>query len=83
MSLLHRAFRALALPVLLILLWHHASLQGAAAAYAFVPLSAIWSGLIELVESGDAGFWDAETEPKVIAARAALLKASPQEKADG
>lgn len=29
----------------------------------------------ELVESGDAGFWDAEKEPEVIAARAAIAKA--------
>ncbi|WP_063976804.1 hypothetical protein [Sphingobium yanoikuyae] len=28
-----------------------------------------------LVESGDAGFWDAEKEPEVIAARAAIAKA--------
>lgn len=30
---------------------------------------------VELVESGDAGFWDAEEEAKVIAARAAIAKA--------
>jgi hypothetical protein len=30
---------------------------------------------VELVESGDAGFWDAEKEAKVIKARAALAKA--------
>lgn len=30
---------------------------------------------VDLVESGDAGFWDAEKEPKVIAARAAIAKA--------
>jgi hypothetical protein len=29
----------------------------------------------ELVNSGDAGFWDPETEAKVIAARAAIAKA--------
>lgn len=29
----------------------------------------------ELVQSGDAGFWDAEKEPEVIAARAAIAKA--------
>lgn len=33
---------------------------------------------VALVESGDAGHWDAETEPKVIAARAAIAKASAQ-----
>lgn len=30
---------------------------------------------VELVESGDAGFWNAEDEPKVIKARAAIAKA--------
>ena len=30
---------------------------------------------VELVESGDAGKWDAEAEPDVIAARAALSEA--------
>lgn len=30
---------------------------------------------VELVESGDAGFWNAEEEAKVIAARAAIAKA--------
>lgn len=34
---------------------------------------------VALVDSGDAGFWDAEKEPKVIAARAALAK----DKSDG
>jgi hypothetical protein len=33
------------------------------------------SQYVELVESGDAGNWDAETEPKVIAARTAIAKA--------
>lgn len=28
--------------------------------------------IVELAESGDAGFWDAETVPPIIAARAAL-----------
>ena len=31
--------------------------------------------IIELAESGDAGFWDAEKAPVVIAARAAIAKA--------
>jgi len=31
---------------------------------------------VALVESGDAGFWDAETETKVIDARAAIAKAT-------
>lgn len=30
---------------------------------------------VELVKSGDAGHWNAETEPEVIAARAAIAKA--------
>lgn len=30
---------------------------------------------VSLVNSGDAGFWDCETEPEVIAARAAIAKA--------
>ena len=33
------------------------------------------SEYVELVESGDAGFWDAETEEKVKQARAAIAKA--------
>lgn len=36
------------------------------------------SEYVALVESGDAGNWDAETEPKVIAARAAIAKAHGQ-----
>lgn len=42
-------------------------------------LAALFTFLIEyvrLVESGDAGFWDAEKEPKVIAARAAIARAT-------
>jgi hypothetical protein len=31
--------------------------------------------IIDLAESGDAGFWDAEKTPEVIAARAAIAKA--------
>lgn len=31
---------------------------------------------VGLVESGDAGFWDAEAEQEVIAARAAIAKAT-------
>lgn len=31
--------------------------------------------LVSLVESGDCGFWDVETEESVIAARAAIKKA--------
>ena len=33
------------------------------------------SEYVELVESGDAGFWDAESEEKVKKARAAIAKA--------
>lgn len=40
------------------------------------------SEYVELVESGDAGFWDAEAEAKVIKARAAILKAEPSHPAD-
>lgn len=36
---------------------------------------------VELVESGDAGHWDPEKEPHVIAARAALAAADPKESA--
>ena len=32
---------------------------------------------VEMVESGDCGFWDAEKVPQVIAARAALAEAKP------
>lgn len=31
---------------------------------------------VQLVDSGDAGFWDAETEEKVIKARAAIRRAA-------
>lgn len=31
---------------------------------------------VEMVDSGDCGFWDPETEEKVIAARAAIAKAT-------
>lgn len=37
-------------------------------------LDALLQHYVRLVESGDAGFWDAETEPEVIAARALLAK---------
>lgn len=50
--------------------------------YDTAPLVAALNGMVrmyvELVESGDAGFWDAEKVPEVIAARAALAKVSPQ-----
>ncbi|WP_036305437.1 hypothetical protein [Methylopila sp. 73B] len=38
-------------------------------------LKAMVSDAVELAESGDAGFWDAEKVPAVIAARAALARA--------
>jgi hypothetical protein len=41
----------------------------------YAALETFVTDYVDLVESGDAGFWDAETEPKVIAARAALAKA--------
>lgn len=37
-------------------------------------LSTFLTEYVALVESGDAGFWDVEKEPKVIAARALLNK---------
>ena len=37
-------------------------------------LSAMLKHYVELVESGDAGNWDAETEPEVKQARAVLAK---------
>ena len=36
---------------------------------------------VTLANSGDAGFWDCETEPEVIAARAALAQPQPQQAA--
>lgn len=47
----------------------------AAAPDMYEALQTFVSQYVDLVESGDAGFWDAEKEPKVIAARAALQKA--------
>lgn len=38
-------------------------------------LDGLLSRYVTLVESGDAGNWDAEKEPQVIAARAAIAKA--------
>ena len=34
--------------------------------------------IVQLADSGDAGFWDAETMPEVIAARAALKSTEVQ-----
>jgi hypothetical protein len=47
----------------------------AAAPDLLAALETFVSKYVEMVNSGDAGFWDPETEPKVIAARAALAKA--------
>lgn len=47
-----RRGRGLLLPMLLIGLWEIASRQGAAQAYAFVPLEVIGQGLVELIDSG-------------------------------
>lgn len=44
--------RGLLLPLLLLLAWQWASGRGAGAAYVFVPLGQLWSGLQELVGSG-------------------------------
>jgi hypothetical protein len=41
--------------------------------HAALKLCVAW--IVELAESGDAGFWDAEKMPEVMAARAALAKA--------
>jgi sulfonate transport system permease protein len=49
----NRVFRAWALPLLLVGLWHYASLQGASWAYSFVPLPDIWAAFIELSRSGE------------------------------
>ena len=35
--------------------------------------------IVELAESGDAGFWDAEKTPEVIAARAAIARATGEQ----
>lgn len=50
----------------------------AAAPDLLAALSTFLTEYVRLVESGDAGFWDAEKEPKVIAARAAIAKAKGQ-----
>lgn len=53
-TLIHllRRGRGLLLPVVLIGLWELASRQGAAQAYAFVPLETIGQGLVDLIDSG-------------------------------
>lgn len=47
-----------------------------AAPEVFSALEGLLNRYIELVASGDAGNWDAETEDVVIAARAAIAKAT-------
>lgn len=47
-----RRCRGLLLPVLLIGLWEFCSRQGAAQAYAFVPLATIGKGFVDLIDSG-------------------------------
>lgn len=47
----------------------------AAAPDLYAALETFLSEYVALVESGDAGFWDGEKEPKVIAARSALRRA--------
>ena len=51
LALLRRC-RGLLLPVLLIGLWEFCSRQGAAQAYAFVPLATIGKGFVDLIDSG-------------------------------
>jgi len=48
----------------------------AAAPDLLAALTTFVAEYVQLVESGDAGNWDAETEAKVIAARAAIAKAT-------
>ena len=45
--------RGLLLPLLLVLAWEYASRQDAAGAYAFVPLSAIGTALLEMLGNGE------------------------------
>ncbi len=53
MTNLLRKSRGLLLPLLLILAWEYASRQGAAGAYAFVPLSAIGAALLDMLGNGE------------------------------
>lgn len=50
----------------------------AAAPDLLAALTTFVAQYVELVESGDAGVWDAEKDAKVIAARAAIKKAVGQ-----
>lgn len=47
------SWRAWVLPLILLALWEWASRGGAAAAYVFVPLSGVWSALLELLGNGE------------------------------
>ena len=49
----------------------------AAAPDMWAALQSMVGHYVELAESGDAGFWDPNTEPEVVAARAAIAKAEP------
>lgn len=53
MTHLLKKSRGLLLPLLLILAWEYASRQGAAGAYAFVPLSAIGAALLDMLGNGE------------------------------
>ncbi|NMX65486.1 ABC transporter permease [Pseudomonas sp. WS 5059] len=53
MTNLLKKSRGLLLPLLLVLAWEYASHQGAAGAYAFVPLSAIGTALLDMLGNGE------------------------------
>ena len=53
MTNLLKKSRGLLLPLLLVLAWEYASRQGAAGAYAFVPLSAIGTALLDMLCNGE------------------------------
>jgi len=54
----------------------------AAAPELYEALDALTKQYVQLASSGDCGFWDCETEPQVIAARSALLRAQAKEADD-
>jgi len=56
--------------------WRNDARLIAAAPDMFEALAGLLEHYLSLVNSGDAGFWDPEKEAQVIAARAALAKAS-------
>lgn len=53
LSLRSPVLQGAALPVLLLLVWELLSRQGAAYAYAFVPVADMWRSLLELLDSGE------------------------------